>query len=256
MEYQESNMKAKLAALINAQSLLDISGFADFDYQVKEQFIPLTQGLYHQTLLVEDLPQHYLQLNYDIKQKEINQYQLGYCNRQLGKYLPHFRSSEGVKLRSALHHLKVLHPSGHEAFRGCLVVPVFYQDEIVAFYGERIGRTCRGVSASYWHPIDKPAIFNIDNIHDSSCVFICQSPLIAIQMMKAFKGNVIATDPSFSFCDEDLQCLVDKGVKTIIAVKHTDVSRTILMNFAKHLAKFGISYESLDCTQGGKYGTA
>jgi len=245
-----------MAPLLNADSLLDVSGFSEFDIQVREQFFPLTQGLYHQSLLVEEIPQHYLRQHYGVGMDDIMSYQLGYCNRQLGKQLPHHRSHDGVKLRGALSHLKILRSSGHESFSGCITVPVHYEGEIVAYYGERIDRARRGSSASYWHPIEKPAIFNIDNIEKTSCVFMCQSPLVAIQMMEAFNGNVIATDSSFNLCDEDAQCLSVKGVQTVMAVKHSDVDKLILMKLAKRLARFGIQYNSILHIHGGAYGRA
>lgn len=249
-------MTIKYPPLINAASLLDISPFTDFDIQVREQFMPLTQGLYHQALLIEESPQLYLCNHYCIGIETITKYQIGYCNRQLGAQLPHHRSHEGVKLRGALSHLKILRSSGHEAFSGCITVPVYFQGEIVAYYGERIDRARRGSSASYWHPIEKPAIFNLDNIENTECVFMCQSPLVAIQMMDAFGGKVIATDASYNLCDEDLQCLADKGVQSVIAVKHSNVDKLTLMKLAKRLAKFGIQYESILHTHGGSYGRA
>ena len=249
-------MKIKLAPLLNADSLLDVSPFSEFDIQVREQFFPLTQGLYHQSLLVEESPQIYLQQYYGVGTDDIQNYQLGYCNRQLGKQLPHHRSHDGVKLRGALSHLKILRPSGHESFRGCITVPVYYEGEIVAYYGERIDRARRGSSASYWHPIEKPAIFNIDHIENIPCVFMCQSPLVAIQMMDAFSGKVIATDAFYNLCDEDLKCLTDKGIQSVIAVKHSNVDRLILMKLAKRLSRFGIQYESIIHAHGGSYGRA
>ena len=249
-------MKVKLAPLINADSLLDVSPFSEFDWQVREHYIPLAQAIYHQALLVEDNPQNYLRLVYGIDAEAFLKYQLGYCNRQLGKQLPSHRSNDGVKLRGALSHLKVLRPSGHESFRGCVTVPVYFDGETVAYYGERIDRPRRDSSASYWHPIEKPAIFNIDNIESSSCVFMCQSPLVAIKMMQAFNGNVIATDASFNLCDEDVQCLAGKGVQTVMAVKHSDVDKLTLMRLAKRLARFGIQYDSILHTHGGAYGRA
>ena len=248
-------MKTKMAPLLYADSLLDISPFSEFEAQVREQFIPLTQGLYHQTLLIEESPQIYLSQYYGIDLDMIVKYQIGFCNRQLGKQLPHHASHEGTKLRGALAHLKILRPTGHESFRGCITVPVSFEGETVAYYGERIDRARRGSFASYWHPIEKPAIFNVDSIENTSTAFMCQTPLLAMQMMGAFNSSVIATDPQFNLCDKDVECLVGKGIQTVMAVLHGDVEKITLMNLAKRLSRFGIQFDSLK-QQGGVYGRA
>ncbi|MDC0601879.1 hypothetical protein OAP14_02490 [Aliiglaciecola sp.] len=249
-------MSNKSNPITNMTSILDVSGFTEFDVQVRDQFMPITQGLYHQTLLLEDTPQHYLQQHYDIDIEKIQKYKLGFCNRSLVTKMPHHRSQDGVKIRSALSRFKILRPSGHENYRGCITVPIFHKGEIVAYYGERISRVRRGSSQSYWHPFDKPAIFNVEGVPETKTLFMCQSPLLAIKMMEAFDDKVIATDSNFNMCSKDISCLVDKGVETLIVVKSVEPSKSCIASLSKSLAKFGITYQSFSYTHGGQYGRA
>ena len=52
-------------------------------------------------------------------------FRLGFADRTLGYRLPEANRKAGAELRGRLQRLGVLRPSGHELFRGSLVVPVF-----------------------------------------------------------------------------------------------------------------------------------
>ncbi|WP_289096990.1 hypothetical protein [uncultured Pseudoalteromonas sp.] len=249
-------MATKSSSNFYACHFMSAPDLNDYDMQVKEMYLPLIQELYHQTLLVEDAPMAYLQRIHGIGLADIRHFKLGFCNRQLGKQLPSYRKMEGVKLRGALSHLKILHSSGHEAFRGCVTVPVFWQNEIVGYYGERIERAQRGAPSYYWHPIGHLAVFNLDNVSSNDVLYFCQSPLIAIQMMKALDGKVIATDPHYTLQRSDIESLVAMGVKELCFVKSAEVSPITLMQLSKQLAACGIRYSAMKLDMGGAYGTA
>jgi hypothetical protein len=56
---------------------------------------------------------------------------IGFANRTLGYRLPHANRKDGAALRTALTSLGIYRPSGHEHFRGCVVVPVQTPDAAV-----------------------------------------------------------------------------------------------------------------------------
>lgn len=50
---------------------------------------------------------------------------LGYCDRSLGTRIPNAQWKAGRVMRTRLQEMGVMRSTGHEAFRGCVVVPVF-----------------------------------------------------------------------------------------------------------------------------------
>ncbi len=66
--------------------------------------------------------------------------ELGLSDRSLGLRLPNRQWKAGRIIRSRLQALGVFKESGHEAFRGCLVVPARSDDAIIAFFARRLER--------------------------------------------------------------------------------------------------------------------
>lgn len=63
---------------------------------------------------------------------------IGLSDRSLGLRIPSRQLKAGRLLRARLEALGVFRESGHEAFRGCLVVPVRREEAIIAIYGQRL----------------------------------------------------------------------------------------------------------------------
>ena len=69
----------------------------------------------------------------------IDRFQLGFSNRTLGYRIPEKNREEGEVLRTRLQTLGLLRESGHEHFRGSLVVPVLDEDgNVTEIYGRKI----------------------------------------------------------------------------------------------------------------------
>ena len=66
---------------------------------------------------------------------------IGISDRTLGNTLPERPTSAGRRLRDRLTAFGILRASGHEAFRGCVVVPVRDEHRIVALFAKRLDRT-------------------------------------------------------------------------------------------------------------------
>lgn len=76
---------------------------------------------------------------------------LGFSDRSLGLRVPHRRTKAGLALRSRLDALGILRGSGHEAFRGCLTVPVTdAAGSVVGIFGARTDRHFSGVRGMVW----------------------------------------------------------------------------------------------------------
>lgn len=74
----------------------------------------------------------------------VGTFSLGWSDRTLGLTLPNGARVAGRELRGRLQELGVLRETGHEQFRGCLVVPVHDEHgRIVQCYGRRVQRPQR-----------------------------------------------------------------------------------------------------------------
>lgn len=70
---------------------------------------------------------------------------IGYCDRTMGRRIPKARSPEGAAIWGSLRRSGLVRASGHELFRGCVVVPT-YNDmgNVISAVGYRLGRIRKG----------------------------------------------------------------------------------------------------------------
>src|SRR5690606_7897180 len=80
-------------------------------------------GFYHDALKQAPEVQAYLDKRGLLHPELIDTFRLGYANRTLGYRLPSMDSQAGKAVRGQLQRLGVLRSSGHEHFRGSLVIP-------------------------------------------------------------------------------------------------------------------------------------
>ena len=79
------------------------------------------------------------------------QFQIGFVDRTLKQLLPSHQVKAGHDLRKRLKAIGLLKSSGHEVFRGCIVVPVFNeQRNVVQIYGRRIDNVPKGTDNELW----------------------------------------------------------------------------------------------------------
>ncbi|WP_010603620.1 hypothetical protein [Pseudoalteromonas maricaloris] len=77
---------------------------------------------------------------------------IGYCDRTMGTYIPNIKTAEGAAIRGSLRRSGLVKASGHELFRGCIVIPtVDNNDCVISAIGYRIGRIRNGGKpVIYW----------------------------------------------------------------------------------------------------------
>ncbi len=78
---------------------------------------------YRQTYLLSDYAQTFVRSSDRVPKRYRRHLLMGYCNRSFGAILPRDRTNEGGAIRGCLKRYGLLKPSGHELFRGCVVVP-------------------------------------------------------------------------------------------------------------------------------------
>jgi hypothetical protein len=249
-------MKTPYPPCIYAETLLELPSLTDTDVQVAEQYLPMVANYYHQSLLLKPEALDYLATNYGISQSIAAQYNIGFANRSLGLELPDRKESSGQILRGSLGRLRLFKGSGHEAFCGCIVIPIMTDDIIVGFYAERIGRPRRGAKSCYWVPLSPPCLFQSECCLDRASIYLCSSPLLAIQISQVTQWATLAANLNFHLYDADYQYLVDAGVKEVIVVMQPDTAAEDLRKLGHKLKMFGLRYQKINSMAEVAYGTA
>lgn len=78
---------------------------------------------------------------------------IGFCDRTMGTNIPKARTPEGAAIRGSLQRAGLVRSTGHELFRGCIVIPtVDSNGSIISAVGYRVGRIRNGDKpVVYWH---------------------------------------------------------------------------------------------------------
>lgn len=222
---------------------IELTDLSEFDWQVRSQYMPLVIKQYQQDLQQHESAQCYLSRKYGIETREISKFDIGFSNRNLGRQLPYHKTDEGMMLRGAFRRLKVYGNNGHEAFRGCIIVPIITDGELAGFYAERIDRPRRGARSYYWAPSLLPCVFNADHLDVEKTVYMFSNPFKAIQMYQHF-DNAIATDPMFNLQEADVQFLCNSGVSSIVLVIDEELPSMLIRTVKRRLLKAGVACET------------
>ena len=249
-------MKPNFPPCVYAETLLELPNLSASDVHVSEQYLPMIAEYYKQRLLMSQKALSHLETGYGISSVVAKEHSIGYSDRSLGLELPSTKDGAGEILRGSLKRLRLFKGTGHEAFRGCIVVPVLAGDSIAGFYAERIERARRHAKAHYFIRLYPHCLFATSQCDGQPEVYLCASPLHAIQLEGAIHQPGFATDPSFNTSDEDCAHLMGAGVNSVIVVAQSDTAPEHLKQLAKKLKKFGLKYRTIDNFSEVTYGTA
>lgn len=164
---------------------------------------------YHQTLLQSPEALTYLKDRRIDSPEAIKHFNLGFSNRTLGYHLPERNRKEGAALRGRLQRLGILRSSGHEHFRGSVVVPIISRGQVDQAYGRKVTPNLRpGTPLHVFLPGDHKGIFNLDAVETSEELIVCQSVLDALTFWCAGYRNVTCTYGLDGFRDELADALI------------------------------------------------
>ncbi|MFH1176377.1 MAG: CHC2 zinc finger domain-containing protein, partial [Acidobacteriota bacterium] len=112
----------------------------------------------------------------------VEHFRLGFANRTLGYRLPLKARADGAELRGRLQKLGLLRESGHEHFRGSLVIPIFGDDgQVLGMYGRKVGERLRnGTPPHLYLPGPHRGVFNIEALGASEEIILCEALLDAL----------------------------------------------------------------------------
>jgi len=112
------------------------------------------------------------------KSEAIDYFKLGFSGRTLGNLLPEKNRKEGAAIRGRLQRLGILKSSGHELFRGSLVVPIIENGIVKQIYGHKISKKLRpGAVVDTYMSDTSHGFFNLKAVQTCDEVVMCSSIL-------------------------------------------------------------------------------
>jgi len=151
------------------------------------------------------------------KSEAIDYFKLGFSDRTIGYQLPEKNRKDGAVIRGQLQQLGILKPTGHEVFRGSLVVPVIENGIVKQIYGHKVAKKLRPGT-----PIDialhdsLPTLFNIKAVQTCEEVILCSSIIDALTFWCAGYKNVTCSDGVDCLPNNIVEVLKDSPVKRIL----------------------------------------
>jgi len=174
-------------------------------------------AFYHRTLLEAPEAGEFLERRGLADAELVDAFRLGFSNRNLAYRIPNRQRAAGKKLRQQLQSLGVLASSGHEAFRGSLVVPVCDVDgRVVQLYGRKIGtHLVAGTQLHTWLHGPVP-LFNAATMATNTEVVLVGSVLDALSLWSAGFRHVMAVAGGEGFDRSHLEAMQLAGVTRVL----------------------------------------
>jgi len=195
---------------------------------------------YHHTLKMEPTLTHTL-ISRKINPDYINHFKIGFADRTLGFELQSPRSLQGSRSRGHLQRLGLLKASGHEFFRGAMVIPYCNNEgDIIGAYGRRLRHQRRSPAYHLYWNAQQVSFFNAtDQLPES--LILCKSALDALTLLTAGTDNAVATMGIQGFNEIQLSRLLEDGVRHVtIAFDNTPTADHYALLIAQALDAIGI----------------
>lgn len=131
-----SNTRVVISCVDYNHEILSVSDF-------QEQIVTQLVNFYH-TRLCQNLAAMRALKSMGISQADVSTYKLGLCDRTLHQHIASSRTFEGASVRGVLEVHGLIRPSGHEELRGCLIVPLYDENGLIAgVFGKRLAQYIR-----------------------------------------------------------------------------------------------------------------
>ncbi len=174
-------------------------------------------GHWHERLLASD-ERDVILSSLGLSLSDAEQLRIGICDRTLGLRLPDRRWKVGAAIRERLTDLGVMRGSGHESFRGCVVVPVIDSSgEVVAVTGRRIDRSAEVT----WAEGLVGGLFFVND--PESTTVVVASVFEALAVVGAGHRRVVAPGRKKGFNEKDLAELAQCEELVILGRGNDDV---------------------------------
>jgi len=170
----------------------------------------------------------------------IETFRIGFSDRTLGYRLPSGQLKAGHELRRRLAKLGVLRSTGHEHFRGSVVVPLFdAEGHAVQLYGRKIDDHYS--PTHLYLPGSHRGVFNRAGITGQEEVILCEALFDALTFWCAGFRNVTSGYGIEGVTEELLATLENAGVRSVkIAFDRDEAGDRGAEKVSERLAKRGI----------------
>lgn len=181
-------------------------------------------GFYHETLKASPEAIAYLEQRGLNSVELIDHFRLGYANRTLAYRLPGSRWKAGATLRGRLQRLGFLRSSGHEHFRGSIVVPIYgARGALAQAYGRKIGAKLReGTPLHLYLPGPHTAVWNVDALASSKEIILCEALFDAMTFWAAGFHHVITSYGVSGFTEAHRAALRLYGTERVLIAYDAD----------------------------------
>ena len=198
---------------------------------------------YHETLKASPEAIAYLEQRGLNTVELIDHFRLGYANRTLAYRLPAKSRKAGADLRGRLTRLGLLRTSGHEHFRGSVVVPILGErGQLVQCYGRKLRDDLReGTPLHLYLPGPHAAVWNVDALATSKEIILCEALFDAMSFWVAGYRNVITSYGVSGFTDAHRAALRRYGTERVLVAYDADAAGDRAADqVAEELTRMGI----------------
>ncbi|MGD8854446.1 MAG: CHC2 zinc finger domain-containing protein [Gammaproteobacteria bacterium] len=172
----------------------------------------------------------------------VDHFKLGFANRTLGYRLPEKNRKEGAAIRGRLQRLGLIRSSGHEHFRGSLVIPVINDGQVLELYGRKVRDDLRkGTPTHLYLPGPHQGVFNLEAFADAKEIILCESLIDALTFWSAGYRNVTCSYGVEGFTKHHLQAFSDHSIERVLIAYGRDAAgEAAAEQLSKTLLKAGI----------------
>ena len=208
------------------------------DQQLLNQVI----DYYHQTLKQNPDTLAYLEKR-GITNAAINHFKLGVADRTLSYRLPNKNRKEGAAIRGQLQRIGLYRDTGHEHFRGSLVIPIIDEvGNVNEVYGRKtIDRLRAGTPKHCYLPGPHKGIFNSEALKASKEIILCESLIDALTFWCNGYRNVTCSYGIEGFTKEHFGTFKQNNIeRVLIAYDRDKAGEEATHKLSKRLNKAGI----------------
>jgi DNA primase catalytic core len=209
-----------------------------------QEVLRQTIEYYHKTLKNNPDAMAYLKKRGLINPELMNRFKLGFSNRTLGLRLPEKNRKAGAEIRGRLQKIGILKTTGHEHFRGALVVPIINsQGQITEVYGRKIAHSIRKDTPVHLYlPGPHQGIWNEEALQISKEIILCESIIDALTFWSLGHRNVTTSYGIEGFTEDHINAFKTyKITKVLIAYDQDIAGNRAAEKLAVKLEEMGIT---------------
>lgn len=153
----------------------------------------------------------------------MDHFKLGFSDRTLGYRLPEKNRVAGSKLRGQLQRLGILRDTGHEHFRGSLVIPIINDNAVKELYGRKITNKVKaGTPLHLYLPGPHHGVFNLDALKTHDEIILCESLIDALTFWCAGYRNVTCSYGIEGFTKAHLTAFQENKIQRVLIAYDRD----------------------------------